>query len=410
MAQLYIGRHLRMNLRSGKPFWTDRSQKIPQYLPLARDVHCEVIVLGGGITGALVAQSLVRNGFSVVLLDNREIGYGSTAASTGLLQYEVDTPLIDLIKKVGEKNAVHAYRRGLSVIDEIETLVRELETPCGFSRRDTLYFASHFWHRRRLERNFNCLRTFGFDVEYVTREELREISSIHASGAIRSRGDAQIDPFAFTQALMADAVRLGLEAHSNTGVTKVEELDDRVNIRTDDGYIQAEKIVYATGYDSGKYLDKPEGDLNSTYAVTSQANLSIPGWPENTLIWETARPYFYARRTDDGRAMIGGADSAFSTDHKRDVLVNRRIRKLVRRFQELFPQSQFVAEYAWAGTFAETKDGLAYIGQPDDRPRAYFALGYGGNGITFSIIAAKLISDLVAGRPNADAGVFRFGR
>jgi glycine/D-amino acid oxidase-like deaminating enzyme len=111
-----------MNLRSGKPFWTDRSQKIPQYLPLARDVHCEVIVLGGGITGALVAQSLVKNGFSVVLLDNREIGYGSTAASTGLLQYEVDTPLIDLIKKVGEKNAVHAYRRGLSAIDELKRL------------------------------------------------------------------------------------------------------------------------------------------------------------------------------------------------------------------------------------------------------------------------------------------------
>ncbi len=108
--------------------------------------------------------------------------------------------------------------------------------------------------------------------------------------------------------------------------------------------------------------------------------------------------------------MIGGSDTEFSTDHQRDGLVERKIEKLVTRFRELFPDAPFVPEYAWAGTFAETKDGLAYIGSPSDRPRAYFALGYGGNGITFSAIAASLISDLFAGRPNADAAVFRFDR
>jgi glycine/D-amino acid oxidase-like deaminating enzyme len=56
------------------------------------------------------------------------------------------------------------------------------------------------------------------------------------------------------------------------------------------------------------------------------------------------------------------------------------------------------------------RDGLAYIGQLADRPNVYFALGYGGNGITFSVIAAQLISDLYCGRPNADAAVFRFER
>ena len=369
-----------------------------------------MVVLGGGVTGALAAYRLVQDGVAVVLIDRGEFGHGSTAASTGLLQCEVDTPLVDLIKQVGEKHAVHAYRRGLSAIDEIEGLVSGLNDSCGFSRRASLYFASSCWHERRLKREFDCRLEFGFDVEYLSRGALADVSSIQAPGAIRSRGDAQIDPFSFTRELISGALRLGLMAHSNTTVTGIEELKDCVIVNTNGGRIQAKAIVYATGYESDQHLKRPRGNLNSTYAVTSQPNLRVPGWPDECLLWETARPYFYARRTADGRAMIGGADTAFSTDHQRDGLVERKIDNLVSRFKVLFPGAEFAPEYAWAGTFAETKDGLAYIGQTNDRPRAYFALGYGGNGITFSVIAAKLISDLYAGRSNDDAAVFSFGR
>ena len=90
--------------------------------------------------------------------------------------------------------------------------------------------------------------------------------------------------------------------------------------------------------------------------------------------------------------------------------MERRAARLIARFEKLFPGVHYTPACVWAGTFGETKDGLAYLGQPAGRPRAYFALGYGGNGITFSAIAARLISDLVAGRTNADASVFRFGR
>jgi glycine/D-amino acid oxidase-like deaminating enzyme len=66
--------------------------------------------------------------------------------------------------------------------------------------------------------------------------------------------------------------------------------------------------------------------------------------------------------------------------------------------------------HAHGGTFGKTKDGLAYVGQTPEFPHAYFALGYGGNGITFRVIAAKIITDLHLGRPNLDAYIFRFER
>jgi glycine/D-amino acid oxidase-like deaminating enzyme len=66
--------------------------------------------------------------------------------------------------------------------------------------------------------------------------------------------------------------------------------------------------------------------------------------------------------------------------------------------------------YRWAGTFGETKDGLAYIGQVPQMPRCYFVLGFGGNGITYSLIASEIVRDALIGRSNADARLFRFDR
>jgi hypothetical protein len=129
-------------LRSGNSLWSEFAGKSPAYGPLTGDTECEVLVLGAGVTGSLIARRLAKVGVSVALVAEREVGRGSTATSTGLLQYEVDTPLIDLIGKVGEAAAVHAYRRGLVAIDEIEALVTESENAGGFARRDSLYFCS----------------------------------------------------------------------------------------------------------------------------------------------------------------------------------------------------------------------------------------------------------------------------
>jgi glycine/D-amino acid oxidase-like deaminating enzyme len=399
-----------MELRSGLPYWRAIEMARCTYPPLEGDAKCEVVVVGGGITGAAVAYYLVREGVETILIDRGELAAGSTAASTGLLQYEIDTPLCELAAKIGQTHAVHAYRRGLSAIDEIEALVGELGDRCGFSRRHTLCFASRRWHLRRLKREFECRKEHGFDLQWLDREALADRSSIRAPAAIYAAGDGQLDPYRFTLRLIERAQAAGLGVFAHTDVTAIEQDADGVLVRTEHGNVAAMRVVFATGYDSQKYLRQRIGGLNSTYAVASEPVETFGGWPEGCLIWETARPYFYARQSEDGRAMIGGADTAFADDHERDRLVERKTDELKKRFEKLFPAIEFTPAYAWAGTFGETKDGLAYIGQPPDQPRAYFAAGYGGNGITAGIIAARLITDLYLRRPNADAEVFRFGR
>jgi glycine/D-amino acid oxidase-like deaminating enzyme len=399
-----------MDLHTGVPFWRELAASGANYAPAVGDLECAVAVVGGGVSGALVAYYLTREGVDVLLLDQAQPAMGSTAASTGLLQYEIDTHLCDLIKKVGAESAVHAYRRGLWAIDEIERITQELGDDCGFSRRRSLYFASRRWHVRRLRKEFDCRREHGFAVRYLPRRELAEISSIAAPAALLAEGDGQIDPYAFTTRLLHRAAEQGLRIFGDTEVRGLEEDSQHVALQIATGRITARAAVFATGYQAHEQLKSPPGNLNSTYAVASASRAAMPGWPAGCLVWETARPYFYGRETDDGRVLIGGADTDFSTDHQRDELIVRKTDELCQRFRTLFPEADFEPACAWAGTFAETKDGLAYIGKPPGRERTYFALGYGGNGITFSVIAGRLLADLYLGRTNRDGDVFSFHR
>ena len=135
------------------------------------------------------------------------------------------------------------------------------------------------------------------------------------------------------------------------------------------------------------------------------------GWGDDRcLIWESARPYFYARTTGDGRVVMGGADRPFAGAERRRRMLLRQTRRVEGQFRRLFPAIRFDVDWRWGGTFGDTRDGLPYIGTVRQFPNGYFALGYGGNGITFSWIAANLLLDRFLDRRNPDLEIFRFDR
>ena len=108
--------------------------------------------------------------------------------------------------------------------------------------------------------------------------------------------------------------------------------------------------------------------------------------------------------------MIGGEDDPFKNATRRDALVPEKAERLAEKFRGMFPKIDLEVAYAWGGTFGETEDGLAYIGQVRQLPHCFFTLGFGGNGVTYSIIAAEIIRDALLQRPNADSHLFRFDR
>ncbi len=103
-------------------------------------------------------------------------------------------------------------------------------------------------------------------------------------------------------------------------------------------------------------------------------------------------------------------DEPYRDPERRDAALAGKIKTLERKLKRLFPHLKCETAFAWAGTFGSTKDGLAYIGRVPQFPRAWFSLGFGGNGITYSILAAEIVRDGILGKKNRYATLFGFDR
>lgn len=401
-----------MDLTSGAPFWIINDGLPAVYPKLTRDRSCDVAVIGGGITGALVAHRFAQEGIHVVLVEGREIGHGSTAASTALIQYEIDSPLCELTDRVGQAHAVRSYELCQEAVRGIERLATQGGDGCGFRRKKSLYLASRPRDREILKQECDARRRAGIEVDFLDRRDIAQRFSFQRPAALLSRLAGEVDAYRLTHKLLAAAIPLGLEVYDRTLVSGIEATDEAVELTTRAGCrIRSRKVVFATGYETPKYLDEAIVKLTSTFALATAPVDGFEGWGEDQcLIWETARPYFYARTTSDGRVMMGGADLPFATVHKQDKVLARQTAKLEKQFTKLFPRTPIDVDWIWGGTFGETKDGLPYIGTVPQFPHGYFALGYGGNGITFSLIAADLLLDLFLERRNPDLEIFRFDR
>lgn len=397
-------------VRSGKSYWRVTGSEPIQCAPLHDAVQCDVAIIGAGITGGLIAEELSRDGMNVVVVDHGAVGLGSTAGSTGLLQYEVDKPLHELITLVGEAAAVAAYREGLDAIDRLEKLCGDLKASHEFARRSSLYLASSLADVTDLRDEYECRRHFGFDVEWIDEALLTEGWGWRAPAALLSRGDAETNPYNLTQGLFRKALDQGARGFGETRVTALREAPARVILETLDGEVSAKSVVIATGYFARPFVDESQVSLKTTYAVVGQTSVPQEIWSDKCLIWETARPYFYARQTSEGTAMIGGEDTDFSRDHADEEQLAVKAHELSRRFSQLLPDATFTPDCIWGGTFAETKDGLPLIGRIPGYEHVFGALGYGGNGITFSTIAARLIRDLILGIANESGAKYRFER
>ena len=403
-----------MDLLSSRPFWPIRDGLPATFPPLVENTKCDVAVIGGGISGALIASELAAAGIDVVVLDRREVAHGSTAGNTGLMLYETDEMLHALVRRLGRDPAERAYRRCRDAIDALEKRARRARIDCGFERKASVYVAATAAHVPRLRREFAAREAAGFDVEWWPRRRLAAESSLPHAAAIVSRGAAQLDAYRLTYGLLLAAQCAGARIHDRTAVTRWRFRRNSVELATSRGArVRARQVVVATGYEAETFLPRCFGQLHSTFAIVSEpmAEAAFAGWPAGrALIWDTGNPYLYLRTTHDGRAMIGGCDEPFRDPRERDRLLPQKAAALSRRFRRLFPRIPFEMAAAWAGTFGVSDDGLPFIGQHPDVPHTWFALGFGGNGTTFSVIAAEIIREGILGRRDPDADVFGFER
>lgn len=403
----------------GAPVWlagVDAGDSKQQSCPSLRGrTAADVVVVGGGMTGALVAQTFAEAGVSVAVLEGALVGRGSTAASSALLLQEPDHGIGELARRYGSRTAVRVWQLSHDAVRDLIRLLRRLRIDCNLTQRDAVFYAPNREGLRGLRREYRRRTRAAFPAEWLNSRAVRRLTGINAAGAIRTSGNAQFDPFQACVGVIAAARRDGARVFERSAVTGVEQRRGGVLVRTRDGSIEAAGIVVATGYATETF--RPLAERFRMYHTYVLATPRLDARQRRSLglsrlmIWDTQRPYHYARWTPDGRLLLGGGDRRVRGRARDDARFAAATQSLYADFCALFPGLADVGvERAWEGLFAMTPDSLPYIGAHRRYPRHLFALGYGGNGMTFAYLAARMLREQWLGERSPDHELFRFGR
>ncbi len=397
----------RRDLRTGTPVWAGYGAPDVPIRPAA-SLATDVVVVGAGISGAMVAEAVTAAGLGTVVLDRRPPGKGSTSASTALLQFEIDTPLIRLAEEIGMEKASRAWRRSYRAVGDLVRQVEALRIGCDLRPRSALYLAGASLGATEIAAEGEQRRAIGLPSHYLSRPELHAYAGIEREAALLSQGAADVNPVRLTAGLLQSALARGARIFCPEQLAEVVPRGKHVQMVTTGGIeMQAKSLVFATGYELAHGVPSNGHRHASTWAFATPPqpqNL----WPQQDLIWEAADPYLYIRTTCDGRVVVGGEDERLDDETARDALLPVKTAALQRKLGALLPGLDVSVDYAWAGTFGDSRTGLPTMGAIPGMPNCYAVLGYGGNGITFSMVASQIVRSLVCGESDPDTDLFAF--
>jgi glycine/D-amino acid oxidase-like deaminating enzyme len=400
-----------MRLRTFESFWLVKNGLLYSYPSLQHDIDTQVAVIGGGITGALVSHALMEKGYKVLLLDKRDIAQGSSSATTSMLQYEIDVSLVDLAEMIGEEGAAACYKAGIEAINNLEGLVNKNKIECGFQRKESLYLAHSRGAAKKLFEEFRMRDKHQLGVQWLEAKQVEEKYGLKSFGAIISRSGASVDAYKLAHELIQMNAGRGMQVYDQTEIEKFHLDGERPSLQIKEGCtVTCDKVIFCTGFETTEMLKEPIAKLFYTYACVSETGIKISDSLNHTLVWDTENPYLYMRSTDDGRLLVGGEDSSNNISLFQQKIKERKSVKLVKKLEKILPGINFITDFNWGGTFGTTKDGLPYIGASPEYNNAFFVLGFGGNGITFSAQAMEIVPLLLEGREHPLGQYYAFGR
>jgi glycine/D-amino acid oxidase-like deaminating enzyme len=398
------------DLRTGQSIWSARRRPAIEEKPLTRDVACDIVVVGAGISGALIAEQLSDVGFDVVIVDRRGPTNGSTAASTAMLQYEIDTPLHRMADRIGRDKAERIWRRSRQSVDALRERTERLGLDVDGATRGSIYLDGNILDAAGLAREAEARRRAGFEIELLKPAQVEDRYGIKGRHAIIGYGNYSADPRRLAAGYLNVAISRGARLYAPVDICDVAPSEAGVTVRSKDGpAIRAKHLVVATGYEMMKGVPRKGNKIISSWSIATRPQPRAI-WPTAAMIWEAADPYLYIRTTPRGEIICGGEDEEIADAALRDAKLPDKTATLSRKLAALLPGVDATPAHSWAGSFGDSPVGTPTIGRIPGMPNCYAAMGYGGNGITFSMMAAQMLRGLICGYGDADADLVSFHR
>ena len=386
------------------PVW-QTDIEAPHFPVLATDLHVDVLVVGGGITGVTAAFLLKRAGRTVALIERGEIGGGETGHTTAHVTYATDARLSELVKTFGRDHAQAAWDAGHFAMEEIARIVATEGLDCELRRVPGYLVAAADADIREqakaLESEAALAAEFGFDAAYV------DSAPLGPRPAIRFANQLKFHPLKYLLALVQRIPGDGSHVFEKTEAAEFGEESGQVmanghRVRFDYAILATHVPLQGRNNALSAALLQTKLAAYSTYALG--ARLAGDRIPE-ALFWDTANPYLYLRvdrRTDGDYVILGGGDHKTGQEENTGTpFVN-----LERTLRGIWPDAEI--DHHWSGQVLQSVDGLPYIGETVERQ--FVATGFGGNGITFGTLSATMARDRVLGLRNPWEDLFSVDR
>ena len=388
-------------------YWVDTAGDAPaDDGPVQADFDVEVAIIGGGYTGLSAAYYLAsEHGVETAVLEANGSGWGCSGRNGGFalkaggrLSYQ------KMIKRYGETMARRMFDEIFEGLDRVRGLIKDEEIDCDRQPEGHLWVA----HRPRM---MNVIRSeagflkdfFNYDVDILSADELKtqHFDSDEAHGAMRFSDGFGVHPLKLAYGYHRLARAAGARIHTNSPVTEWYREGDAHLLITPGGVVRAKKVICATnGYTSQTLHPKLKNrsfPVLSNVVVTrplTDTELSATQFVSSDVITDTRTLRFYYRKLPDNRILIGGRSAITGADACNPTHNDNLMRALKSKFSAL---GDLTYDYQWGGWVCVTFDDVPHIHEAEDNS-IYYAIGYGGSGVTFSVQAGMRLAEKVVGR------------
>jgi glycine/D-amino acid oxidase-like deaminating enzyme/nitrite reductase/ring-hydroxylating ferredoxin subunit len=349
------------------------------------DITYDVLIVGGGITGITTALLLQKAGKKVAVAEAHTLCFGTTGGTTAHINSFLDTSY-DQIESDFSKEAAQLISKATNSSRELfKKHVADYKIDCGFEEKEGYVYAQTPDQVDELNKMFEASKRAGADLEYVQDIPV----PVEFLKAVVYHSQAQLHPTLYVTALANMFEEGGGIILQNCKVNAFEKEEDLLNITTGNGTIKAKNLIWATHIPPGINILHFRNAPYRSYAIAVKLNGEYP----DHLSYDMYDPYHYYRTQEiDGQKyfIVGGEDHKTAHEENTEACFNDLIAHTTKYFD--------VAEvsHKWSSQYFEPSDGLAYIGHlPGNPDNVYVATGYGGNGITYSHIAAQVLTDLI---------------
>lgn len=375
-------------------------ESIKQYPYLDEDIDCDILVIGGGIEGALVNYYLSNN-YKVVLVEKTRLGRCSTCVATALLEFQLDSFAHDLKSILNSEDIIKIYSMGLGCLKELDCLINRLGNHCYYKKKPSLLYSDRVVDISKIKKEFEFRKQNGVDCKYMDTSNCMLDIDIKA-GIFDKNGGAELNPYLFEKQLIQNSVNQK-NIYENTEIVNIQDIDDYVIAHSKYGYkIRAKKVIISTGFDY-TLLDTDVQKLltmmvSYTIVTSKISNLDKLKLP---LIQDAYDNYHYLRTLPDERIIFGGEDTKFNGTHIDAKIAKSKYQSLTKNLNKILKRNNlnFTSEYEFCGLFASTENNLGIIGQSKFK-NIYYFLSCGANGIINTFCGIEIIKDLLEGKSN----------